>query len=113
MSFSLGKLIEEKFQESRLTKTKFAELIHTSRSHLYTIFTRDDINTDQLIRISQVLKYNFFQHFADQFNQYPPRNETVDQGAELNEQQHRIAALEQENTYLKEINNLLKEKLEK
>ena len=110
MSFSLGKLIEEKFRESRLTKTKFAELIHTSRSHLYTIFTRDDINTDQLIRISQVLKYNFFQHFADQFNQYPPHTEMNDQMAAMKEQQARIASLEQENSYLKEINQLLKEK---
>ncbi len=60
----VGKIIEQKFKESGLTKKAFADKINLSQRHLYTIFSKNSVDTGLLMRISEVLNYDFFIHFT-------------------------------------------------
>lgn len=55
----IGSIIRRKLEESPLTIAQFAEQINRTRPTVYDIFNRKSIDTDLLIRISEVLKYNF------------------------------------------------------
>lgn len=61
MSIHIGREIEAKFKESGMKLSEFAKRIHTSRRNIYDIFERSEIKTDQLIQISSVLHFNFFE----------------------------------------------------
>ena len=61
----IGKIIEEKFNESGLTKRAFAEKIGISQRHLYTLFEKNSVDTLQLQRICDILHFDFFAAFTD------------------------------------------------
>ena len=119
MSLHIGKLIQKKLDESNLSRKVFAERIHKSRSHLYKIFSRDFISTDDLLLISRVLKHNFFQYFAEELKQYTYDEDHVSVAEReqqyqtaINQLEEKLKGVEKENEYLKEINGFLKEKVE-
>jgi predicted transcriptional regulator len=55
----IGSLIKRKLEERKINITDFAKAIHCSRSNVYSIFDRKNINMDQLGLISQVLGCDF------------------------------------------------------
>ena len=55
----IGHIIKEKFEESHLSMNDFASKIHRTRSTVYDIFNRKSIDIDLLLKISEVLEYNF------------------------------------------------------
>ena len=55
----IGSIIEEKFEKSKLSKTKFASMIGRTRTDVNDIFTRKTIDTELLIAISIALNYDF------------------------------------------------------
>lgn len=57
----IGQVIKQKLDESQLSVTDFANRIHRTRSTVYDIFTRKSIDTDLLLKISEVLRYNFLE----------------------------------------------------
>ncbi len=61
----IGKIIEEKFNESGLTKRAFAEKIGISQRHLYTLFEKNSVDTAQLQRICEILHFDFFAAFTE------------------------------------------------
>lgn len=58
----MGNLIKDKLKEQKLSVNQFAEMIKTSRTNCYNIFSRPTIKDDQLEIISNALGYNFSQH---------------------------------------------------
>jgi transcriptional regulator with XRE-family HTH domain len=56
----IGKEIHEVFINRGLTITEFAKRINKSRENVYNIFTRKSIDTDLLLVISDVLRFDFF-----------------------------------------------------
>lgn len=60
MKIHIGEEIEKKFQESGLKLGAFAESINTGERNVYSIFKREDISADMLLKISKSLKFNFF-----------------------------------------------------
>lgn len=60
MKTKIGQLIKEEVERQGLTPKQFAGLISTSRQNLYSIYRRDYIEMEMLIRISKVLHRNFF-----------------------------------------------------
>jgi hypothetical protein len=60
----IGKKIREVFDESSLTVVDFAKQINLSRDGVYKIFGKRFIDTDQLLKISKVLGYDFFAYFS-------------------------------------------------
>jgi len=59
----IGKLIEEELRKQERTPTWFAKKLCCERTNVYSIFKRQSIDTELLIRISRILHYNFFQHY--------------------------------------------------
>lgn len=64
MHVHIGKEIEEKYQKSGMKLSEFAKRINTSSRNVYSIFTRAEIKTDQLIKICEVLEFDFFSLYA-------------------------------------------------
>ncbi len=67
MELHIGNLIQKKLTELRIGPTEFARMINTSKQNVYAIFKRKSIDTDQLLLISKVLHFNFFEYYMDIF----------------------------------------------
>lgn len=63
---NIGKLIQQKFEEKKITISHFAKAINTCRQNIYNIFNSKSIDTDKLIRISNVLNYPFLEEYMSQ-----------------------------------------------
>ncbi len=64
----IGKLIEEEFHRQERSITWFAKGLYCDRSNVYAIFKRQSIDTEQLLRISIILKYNFFKPYFQEYS---------------------------------------------
>jgi len=64
MQFHIGQIIEQKFQESGIKLSVFAERINTGERNVYTIFKRKDINVGMLKAISDVLDFDFLSYYS-------------------------------------------------
>ena len=133
----IGSLIEEKLQEKRLTKQELSELTGIKAVTIRYLTRRDSLDVVTLQRIGNGLKYNFFKHYpieevvegngeaekrgsGEKDPSATLRMTTLEE--EKKKLQEKITELEkqlegckrdllfqkQENGYLKEINELLK-----
>lgn len=68
MQLHIGKEIEKIYQNSGLKLSEFAKRINTSSRNVYSIFERPEIKTDQLVKISEVLHFNFFSLYISSQN---------------------------------------------
>lgn len=66
MRTKIGQLIKEEVTRQGLTADQFAGLINTSRTNVYHIFNRDNIDMELLVRISKALHRNFFVEMASE-----------------------------------------------
>ena len=96
MSIHIGKIIEERYIESGMKISAFAEKVGTSRRNAYNIFERETIDTGLLLRLGEVLKHNFFQyyHSGDQVNEKPAKYEKAEKrmvfiGVEVSETEYK------------------------
>src|SRR5688572_14815100 len=64
MQLHIGREIEKIYQKSGMKLSEFAKRINTSSRNVYSIFTRAEIKTDQLIKICEVLEFDFFSLYA-------------------------------------------------
>ena len=64
-NIQIGKLIKEQFLQSKLSIEEFASLIGCNRDNVYDIFQKERINTDHLLIISKVLRYDFFKIYSE------------------------------------------------
>lgn len=73
----IGQLIESRYHERGIKVSFFAKAIGTSERNVYKIFEKTSIDTQQLLRISKVLDYDFFQHYSGDklFNAAEPKAE--------------------------------------
>lgn len=68
MEIHIGQEIERVYQQSGMKLSEFAKRINTSSRNIYSIFSRKEIKTDQLQKISEVLNFNFFALFQSESN---------------------------------------------
>lgn len=61
---NIGDLIKQKLRESDHTVVWFAKELGCSRTNAYKIFEKESINTNELMRISEILNYDFFKHYS-------------------------------------------------
>jgi len=64
MRLHIGKEIELRYKESGIKLSEFARRLNTSPRNVYAIFERPDIKTDLLLKISEVLNFNFFSLYS-------------------------------------------------
>lgn len=131
MPMHIGKLIKKRLEEVGISKSEFARRIHRTSQNVYDIFERQSLDTALLQTISEILNYDFFQHCVFEYTaqrspdlsetlvkedseSYKTMPELVHELTVCNEKhrynQKELELLKKENVYLKEINELLKEK---
>lgn len=59
----IGKKIEEILRKKRIPIVEFAQKINTNRNNVYSIFRRKTIDTGLLLKISEILEFDFFQFY--------------------------------------------------
>lgn len=61
----MGKLIRRHLTESDLSVSEFANAIHKTRTNVYDIFKRKNVDIDLLVTISKVLHFDFIAYLHD------------------------------------------------
>ena len=56
----IGSIIKQKFDESSITITDFANQINVHRTTVYSIFEHKSIDVELLFKISEVLNFDFY-----------------------------------------------------
>jgi IS30 family transposase len=92
----IGDEIKNVLNSSDISVTEFAKKINKSRGNIYSIFSRNAIETDLLLTISEVLNFDFFQLYSNSSK----------------ELKMKIEDLEKQNQLLSQLNHLLMEKYE-
>ncbi|MDO5490328.1 MAG: XRE family transcriptional regulator [Bacteroidaceae bacterium] len=59
----IGSLIKKELERQERTVSWFARKLCCDRSNVYKLFKRSTIDTELLLRISQTLNYDFFEHY--------------------------------------------------
>nr|WP_237038424.1 XRE family transcriptional regulator [Phocaeicola faecalis] len=65
----IGKLIEEELHRQERSVTWFANKLYCDRTNVYKIFKKQSIDTELLLRISQILHKDFFLLFSQNINE--------------------------------------------
>lgn len=60
----IGNIIKEKFDEQGLSVSWFAKELCCDRTNIYSIFKRESIDTSLLVKISTILKHDFFKYYS-------------------------------------------------
>lgn len=63
----IGKLIEKEIHKQERSVTWFANKLYCDRTNVYKIFKKQSIDTELLLRISIILKHNFFKYYNSEF----------------------------------------------
>ncbi|TAL59871.1 MAG: XRE family transcriptional regulator [Bacteroidetes bacterium] len=66
MEIHIGEKIRQQAKELRMGPTELAQLINTSRSNIYWLYKRKHIDGEMLVKLSRVLKFNFFRLYRDE-----------------------------------------------
>ena len=66
-SIHIGNIVKEELRKQERTISWFARKLYCDRSNVYDIFKRESVDTELLLRISLVLKRNFFLLYIDEF----------------------------------------------
>lgn len=61
----IGQLIRQQVEKQGVTVSWLARQLPCSRTNVYKIFDRATIDTSVLVRISIILKYDFFKHYSE------------------------------------------------
>lgn len=118
----IGKLVRKHLEELGMTKSEFARRLDTSPQNIYGIFKRKSIDTELLKSIGSILNFDFFQYYGSgalYVNEDRPTYgkekvlTALDLQRELDRLKKEHETLKQENNYLKEIVQLMKDKQSK
>lgn len=116
MEIHIGEKVRQRAKELRIGPTELAQLINTSRSNIYWIYKRKHIDGEVLMKLSQVLKFNFFRMYHDDavLGKIAAKTATTDKPPKLYEiPQEDMSYLYNEVAELKEKYHLLIKSLQK
>lgn len=60
----IGNKIQEVIRERGMSVPAFASAIHCTRGNVYKILGKSSIDTELLLKISEVLEYDFFKEYS-------------------------------------------------
>ena len=63
--WTIGLYIKKELERQERTVSWFARKLCCDRSNVYKIFKRTTIDTELLLRISQILQYDFFEIYQE------------------------------------------------
>ncbi len=64
----IGKIIEAEVRKQRCSITWLSQELYCDRTNVYSIFKRASIDTKLLLRLSMLLKCDFFKQYSLQYN---------------------------------------------
>ncbi|MEZ5084044.1 MAG: helix-turn-helix transcriptional regulator [Bacteroidales bacterium] len=102
----INEIIKKHAKKTGYPVSKLASALGISTQALYQILKTPNITTSRLQQISQALNHNFFQYYITQSTN--PLTDPIHLQHEIDRLTTKVAHLQQEITYLKEINQLLK-----
>lgn len=70
----IGKRIQQKLEEIGETESWLAEQLDCNVSEVLNIFEKESIDTDTLLCISHILKYNFFQDYSECLSRFKSKS---------------------------------------
>lgn len=70
----IGEIIREQLHNQGKTVVWLARQLSCSRNNVYRIFRSSSIATQELLRISKVLDYDFFAIYSEDFHQWRTTN---------------------------------------
>src|SRR5688572_17677701 len=108
----IGQKIKEVFDQRQIKLTDFADELGTVRQNVYRIFKKRHLDTGLLLKISQVLDYNFFQYYVSTPQDANENEQVIKLQAEALEYQRQLELAKKENDYLRKIIKLMEEKAE-
>jgi transcriptional regulator with XRE-family HTH domain len=103
----IGQKIREVFENRNMKLTDFADELGTVRQNVYRIFKKRHVDTGLLLKISQVLGYNFFQYYVPAATS---GGESQHDEAAPPEMQRQLELSRKEIQYLRRIISLMEEK---
>ncbi len=62
---NIGAAIRLKLKERKHSVVWFAEKLECSRTNVYKIFAKNSISTGELLKISEILGFDFFKLFSE------------------------------------------------
>lgn len=62
---TIGQLIKAKLKEKKQSVVWFAGQLGCNRTNIYKIFGKKSIDTDDLMKISKILNFDFFKIYSD------------------------------------------------
>ena len=62
----IGKIIEAELHRQNKSVTWLADMLICDRTNVYSIFKRQSMDTELLLRISRILHYDFFHYYSAQ-----------------------------------------------
>ena len=107
METSVTTLIRDFLYEHKILTRELASRIGISTRNLDYTLQKNDMTISLLHRISKALQHNFFTAFDPLDEKTESDTTGSDPANDLTTLKHRVALLEQENAYLKQINQLL------
>lgn len=75
MGIHIGSLIRNKLEEDGRSASWLAKKIHCERGNIYKIFGKSSIDTALLLKITLVLKTNFFAYYSEIYQKNEEQNE--------------------------------------
>lgn len=63
----IGQIIEKVIHNQERSITWFSKKLYCDRTNVYSIFKRQSIDTELLLRISKILNHNFFDYYTEEF----------------------------------------------
>lgn len=64
----IGKIIEEELRNQERSVVWLSRKLNCNRTNVYKIFNRTSIDTELLLRLSNILKRNFFESYTDRLD---------------------------------------------
>lgn len=64
----IGSLIEKELRKQERSVTWFARKLNCNRQNVYDIFKRSNIDAELLLRISLILRFNFFSYYYKEYH---------------------------------------------
>lgn len=71
----IGKLIELEMQRQGRSVSWLASKLFYERTNIYSIFKRESIDTQLLLRISKLLNHNFFKYYSNEYESNEKHND--------------------------------------
>lgn len=107
----IGLKIKEVVEQKGISKTELSRRLNMSATNIHKIFKRDSIDSALLQKLTLILNHDFFAYYKEDMLHSSLEEPNSEYKTRIQVLQEEIQTLTKENAYLKEINELLREKM--